>query len=342
MLRRWVGQVQQLWGRLWFLPLLPTLYAVVLFFTGELRPEHVAFGLLCPALAFATPRTKSFFVDISPYAIVAIGYDLVRYARPYFVTADRVLGCELRNAELSLFRTGPNTTFQDFFARHHAPAFDLVFAIPYTIFVYLVLAYAAYLYFKDRTRMRVYLWAFAIGNFISFACWLVIPAAPPWYLRAHGCVIDATALPNAAGLARVDALLGIDYYATFYSRASSIFGALPSMHCAYPLIGLLSAWRAASWRTRPIHLLYTAVMATAAVYLDHHWVIDVLAGWAVAIVSVALSARLVAHMGSRKPREEHAATAGSLLEAVPEPTEEPSPELASTKRRPRARSEISA
>lgn len=294
-----VGHVRALWGRLWFLPLIPAFYALLLVGFGEVRPEHLVFGALCPVLAFWSRRTKSFFVDASPYVAVAIGYDLVRYARPFFVKADRVLGCDLRAAELALFSAGPNTTFQDYFARHNAPVFDLLFAVPYTIFVYLVLIYAAYLYFKDRVRMRVYLWAFAIGNFISFVCWLVFPAAPPWYLRAHGCTIDPFALPNAAALARVDALLGIHYYETFYSRASSIFGALPSMHCAYPVIGLLTAWRAATWRTRPIHVAYSIVMAVAAVYLDHHWVIDVIAGWLVAIVSVWLARRWVARLSAR-------------------------------------------
>src|SRR5690606_26160753 len=121
--------------------------------------------------------SKRFFVDISPYVAVAVTYDMVRYARPIFVTPERVLGCNLRDAELLLFRAGPNTTFQDFFARHNAPVFDLIFAVPYTIFAYLVIAYAAYLYFKDRTRMRVYLLAFAIGNGLSFLCWLLLPAA---------------------------------------------------------------------------------------------------------------------------------------------------------------------
>lgn len=288
------GQVWTLWGRLWFVPLIPAGYALVLTWFGQLRPEHVVFALVCPVLGFATQRTKSFFLDVSPYVAVGIAYDLVRYARPVFVTPDRVLGCELRAAELSLFRVGPNITFQDYFAAHHTPILDLLFAVPYTVFVYLVVFYAAYLYFKDRTRMRVYLWAFAIGNGISFLCWLAFPAAPPWYLRAHGCVIDPSALPSPAALARVDALLGIDYYRTFYSRAASIFGALPSMHCAYPLIGLLSAWRAGNPWTRSVHIGYTAVMAVAAVYLDHHWVIDVLAGWLVAIVSVWVAARLVA------------------------------------------------
>jgi membrane-associated phospholipid phosphatase len=278
--RRGIDHVRALWGRFWFLPLLPALYAALLATFGELRPEHVAFGLLCLALGFASARSKRFFVDISPYVGVAIAYDLVRYARPFFVTEERVLGCGLRNAELTFFRAGPGTTFQDYFAAHHTPFFDVLFAIPYTIFVYVVIVYAAYLYFKDRTRMRVYLMAFAIGNAISFTCWLLIPAAPPWYLRAHGCVIDA--------------------------------GALPSMHCAYPVIGLLTSWRASTAWARPIHLAYAAIMAVAAVYLDHHWVIDVLAGWTVAVVAVRLSTSLVGNL-SRAAARLPAAARGPVM-----------------------------
>lgn len=278
-----------LWGRYWLVPLLPGAYALVLAAFDELRPEHVVFGALCAGIGFIGPRAKRFLVDVSPYIAVAIGYDVVRYLRPFAVTPERVLGCELRQAELLLFRAGPGRTFQDFFATHHAAPFDLLFAVPYTIFVYVVLVYAAYLYFKDRARMRHYLLAFAIGNYVSFACWLLFPAAPPWYLRMHGCAIDTSIAANPAALARVDALLGIDYFATFYGRASTVFGALPSMHCAYPLIGLLTAFRAAGPVARGVHVAYTLVMALAAVYLDHHWMIDVIAGWTVAVVSVALA-----------------------------------------------------
>lgn len=293
MLKRLVEHVRALWGRRWPLAFIPALYVLGLWAAGELRPEHIGFGIVCSGLALFSARTKQFFVDISPYAAVAMGYDLVRYVRPIFVTESRVMGCGMREAELTFFRAGPNTTFQDYFAVHNSPIFDVLFAIPYTIFVYLVIVYAAYLYFVDRRRMRVYLLAFAVGNYVSFVCWLLVPAAPPWYLRAHGCSIDALALPSPAGLARVDALFGIDYFASFYSRASSIFGALPSMHCAYPMIGLLSAWQAATWKTRPIHIVYAIVMAVAAVYLDHHWVIDVLAGWSVAVFAVFCAERLV-------------------------------------------------
>ena len=39
-----------------------------------------------------------------------LGYDMVRYARHVFVTADRVMACGLRNFELATFAVSPGVT----------------------------------------------------------------------------------------------------------------------------------------------------------------------------------------------------------------------------------------
>jgi len=282
---------RQLWARLF--PVLPVLYVLAIAGIGDLRLEHVVLLVVVVGLSAFGPRSRAFLSDIAPYVLVALGYDLVRYARQLFVTSERVWGCGLRQLELATFSVAPGVTLQDWFQRHHAPFWDVVFAVPYTVFAYLALLYSAYLYFVDRPRMRRYLWSFAIANFISFVLWMAVPAAPPWYLRAHGCAISMNALPSAAGLLRVDQLLGIHYYENLYTRAASVFGAMPSMHCAYPMLGLLTAWRSASWLTRPIHILYAVTMFVGASYLDHHWVWDALAGIALACFAVWLSGKLL-------------------------------------------------
>ncbi len=292
-MKRFVVSVLAAWGVWFWLPLVPSAYAVVLAVLGQARGEHGALALVTLFLGYTGPRAKRFLLEVWPVVAVGLGYDLVRYLRPIFVTPGRVLGCEMRTAELALFSLSPDKTLQDLAAIYHRPALDLFFAVPYTIFAYVAVLYSAYLYMADRRRMAVFVRAFAIANFVSFFAWLVVPAAPPWYLRSHGCFIDASTLPNPAGLARVDALLGINYFHAFYARASSIFGALPSMHCAYPMIGLLSAWRHAGWKTRPIHVFYALSMAAGSVYLDHHWVTDVLAGWATAAFAVWLAELVV-------------------------------------------------
>jgi membrane-associated phospholipid phosphatase len=269
--------------------LVPALYSVPVAFAGDLRLEHWVFAAFAIVFGYWGPRAKRFLIDVSPIIAVGIGYDLVRYVRPFAVKPERVLGCELRAADTALFPAAGGSV-QEWLAARHLPWLDLVFAVPYTIFIYLVFVYGTYLFFRDRPRMRHYLLAFAVGNYLSFACWLLLPAAPPWYVHAHGCVIDTSVAANPAGLARVDAMFGMHYFASFYGRASAVFGAMPSMHCAYPLIGLLTAWRKASASSRVVHVGYTLLMSTAAMYLDHHWAVDVIAGWLTAVLAVLLAA----------------------------------------------------
>ena len=291
-------------------PAVPVVYALVMAAIGDLRFEHGLLALVVLALTVLGARTRAFLSDITPYILVALGYDTVRFARRVFVTADRVWACGLRDLELATFAVAPGTTMQDWFQLHHAPFWDVVFAVPYTVFAYLALLYSAYLYFVDRPRMRRYLWSFAIANYISFVVWMALPAAPPWYIRANGCAVSMDALPSAAGLLRIDQLFGISYYEQLYSRAASVFGAMPSMHCAYPMLGLLTAWRSASWKTRPIHVLYAVTMFVGSNYLDHHWIWDGIAGISLAAVSVWLAGRLLA-----APRSA-AANAAARLEAA--------------------------
>lgn len=303
-LSRFVAHVKGLWGPWW--PLaggLPLAYMLLIAALGDLRLDHVILIGLCQVLAYGTAGARRFYAAASPYLITGIAYDALRYPRAHWVTAPRVLGCELRELELMLFGVGPDTTLQDWFFVHHHPVLDLVSAVPYLAFVYVVFGYALFLYFVDRPRMGRYLWAYTAASFIGFVLWLALPAAPPWYLRTHGCTIDIAAAPSPAALLRVESLLGISYFSSFYSRSTLVFGAFPSMHCAFPLIGLVTAWRHVTWRTRPIHLAYVISMAFAAVYLDHHWVIDVVAGWAVAVVGVVLADRALLLWSDRIGRD---------------------------------------
>lgn len=277
--------------RLWLAPVVTVLaYIAIITALGDLRAEHVIVVALTVGLGAIGGRARKFMLDMTPYLVLAIGYDMVRYFREAFVRPENVLGVGLRNAELAVFPVAPGVTVQDWLMNHHHPALDLLAAIPYFGFIYVAFAYAGFLFFVDRPRMRKYLWSLTVANYIAFVMWIVVPAAPPWYLRLHGPEIDLNALPNAAGLLRVDALLGISYFESFYSRSSSVFGALPSMHCAFPILGLLTAWKATTWKTRWIHVVYAVWMFAAAVYLDHHWILDAIAGWIVAAVAVAVVA----------------------------------------------------
>lgn len=266
--------LQGLWGRAWPLALSPLVFLGFLMMRGEARIEHYVIIAVLTALAVATPGSARLLVAAIPGIAIALGYELVRFLRPVYLTADRILACEMQSVELALFGFGTGQTPADVFATHNSPAADLVFALPYTLFWGAVVAYGIVLFFVDRAHMHRFLWLLALTHGVAFVIWLWLPVAPPWYVRAFGCAIDPGAQPSAAALARLDARFGITYFSDFYSRAPTVFGAFPSLHVSFPAAALFAAWRSGGAVARPVHLLLTLWMLAASVYLDHHWLLD--------------------------------------------------------------------
>lgn len=290
------------WGRYSsparFMLVVTSVYAVVTALFDRPRLEPLALLLGCIVLPRAGRRISGLFDGLVPYLLFVVAYDAVRYGRDAFLNANRVNVCGIRTLEQRLFSFGTAGTVGDWVQQQATTSLDMLFAAPYFVFAYVVLGYGVYLHRVDRPRMARFLWSFFVANVIAFGIWLAVPVAPPWYYRAHGCLADLAVRPSPAGLARVDALLNIGYFQAFYGKSTYVFGAMPSLHCTYPMIGLLTAWRHVDWRTRPLHLAYVTLMFCASVYLDHHYVLDGLVGFALAGFSVWTVSRLL-----RKPSQ---------------------------------------
>ena len=202
----------------------------------------------------------------------------MRFVKDVGATAERVHVCDLRALDARWFGAGGGTV-HDWFQAHPSPILDLVSAVPYGTFIEVEIAFAIYLYVRDYGAMLRFGWTFLLVNLCGFVTYHLYPAAPPWYFHAHGCVADlATHASEGPALARVDAILGVPYFASFYGRSASVFGAVPSLHVAYPLLVLLFGWPRFRVLGRVLASLFFATMCFAAVYLDHHWIIDVLLG----------------------------------------------------------------
>ena len=296
-----ISHARGMWNKHWYLPLLPALYCLILAGAGALRPEHVIVAVVVAALGFAAPLTKRSVSIAYPLLLIALAYDVFHFLQPKLVTPATVWSCRMRALELSVFAKAPNLTWQDYFAVHHSAAFDVFFAIPYGVFLFAVAAYGVYLSFVDELRSRRFVWAVAVAYLLSIALWMTVPAAPPWYVRTHGCSIDTSVLGSAAGLLRVDQLLGIHYFADFYAHSPAVFAAFPSMHCAFPVIGMLVGWSGASWVSRPVHVLYSAAMFCASIYLDHHWIVDGVVAWMVAAIGAYSAPVIMRALGQLPP-----------------------------------------
>jgi phosphatidylglycerophosphatase A len=257
------------------------------FAEGERRWEFLLFVVVAPALAWTGPRTRKFFWGLYPFALLGLLYDAMRFVKTVGVTPERLHICDLRALDAHWFGFADGTTVHDWFQAHSSPILDFICAVPYGTFLEVAIGFAIYLYAKDYEAMKRFGWTFLLTNICGFITYHVYPAAPPWYFHAHGCAVDLAAhASEGPNLARVDHWIGINYFHGFYGRSSDVFGAVPSLHVAYPLLVLVFGWPHFRTFGRTLSCLFFATMCFAAVYLDHHWVIDVCMGISYTLIVV--------------------------------------------------------
>ncbi len=242
--------------------------------TIGLRPEHIILMIAFVALFYAHKSSAHFAYRALPFFAVGIIYENLRWLMPL---RPEVHVADLYHADLLLFGIG-GEVFPKFLEHHTHPALDLICGLSYMFYLISVFAVGTLLWFKDRTRMSKLAFGFLVVNLMGIVTWISLPTAPPWYVDQYGlgpAVMDA--IPSAAGAARFDHLVGLHLFTGFYSRSENVFGAMPSLHVGYPTVIACSVWALGNrWRLPAV--AFAGLMAFSAVYLQHHYVLDVLAG----------------------------------------------------------------
>jgi membrane-associated phospholipid phosphatase len=255
----------------------------------EMRWEMFGLLIVVPTLAFTNAWTRKLYVGLYPIALTSVTYDAMRFVKNVGISPDNIHVCDLRAHEMALFGVGSGAgrmTLQDYFLLHRSDVADIYFAIPYGTFILVSVVFAVFLYRKSFVALQRYAWTFLFMNLAAYVTYHLYPAAPPWYYHVtHSCVADlSTHASEASHLANVDRLLGISYFRSFYGRSADVFGAVPSLHVAYPLLILVEGWVLFGPVRRALAVLFTVSMCVAAIYLDHHYVIDVILGATYAIL----------------------------------------------------------
>ena len=102
---------------------------------------------------------------------------------------------------------------------------------------------------------------------------------------------------SPAGAIRFDHLIGIPLMQGFYGKSADVFGAIPSLHVVYPFLALIYGWYLR--RFRLIAAAYFLLVCFAAVYLNHHYLLDIFLGLAIALAVMAV---VRAAFGAVEPR----------------------------------------
>ncbi len=211
---------------------------------------------------------------------------------------------ELYSLEKRLFGVpSPNgtLTLNEWFGQHLHPVLDFIAGGAYLTFIGVFVLLAAYftrrIYFDTGSEStpaqrqwsaRAPAWSFLVVNVLGFATWFLYPAAPPWYVDLYGLDTIVLDVPmNPARTLRFDALFGTSFFTGMYGAGSNPFGAIPSLHISYPILSVVFAMRLK--RLRTFTVVFSSLVGFAAVYLNHHYLIDVLLGVFFGLVAVAIT-----------------------------------------------------
>lgn len=253
------------------------------------KTDQVYLMLLFNALYFTSRITRKFITGFSIFIIFWIIFDFMKAFPNYLYQEVRIES--LYNMEKALFgilHEGRIITPNEFWITHKTSFLDVLTGIFYLCWVPVPLAFAGYLFFKNRLAFLYFSLTFLFVNLMGFVIYYLYPAAPPWYVQLHGFDFLASTPGNTGGLERFDAFFGVDIFHSLYSKSSNVFAAMPSLHSSYPLIVLFYGIR---YRLGWINLFFGIVMVGiwfAAVYNSHHYVLDVLAGIVCAVTGIYL------------------------------------------------------
>jgi len=275
----------------WFRLLAPVLAASHLLFASQtlgLRWEHVAADLGLAVLPWMGRRAHAFALGALPVWMTGVLYD------NQWLWRGLVGEIHVASVARSLGVFGPGgLDLPHWFSQHPAKVLDLFAGLAYSTHLLELLGVGLFLFFARPERFRGLAWAFLFANALGVIVSTLYPAAPPWYVIAHGTgPVDPAAASSAGGALRFDALFGITYFRDFYARNPFVWGAIASLHSTYPVLAAWAVWDR-GWRWRVPTAAYAMLMWFSAQYLAHHYLLDVVVGVAIAAVASLLAHRVV-------------------------------------------------
>ncbi len=285
-LREWLLPSRTMRRRVWP-PALGLAYIAAVGVLGGLRGDHVLVGLL-GLLDLYNEKSRSFLKAFFPFALTGVAFDSMRYFYWQGIEG-RVHVAEPYLFERAWFGVG-GRTLNEIFLEHQWDVLDLACGFAYLVYVAEYILLAVLLFLIGRVEKAVtFARCFLLVNVMGFATYFLYPAAPPWYVTQYGLgPARMDVRPAAAAAQRFDALLGTHFFDQMYGRGVDVFGAYPSLHVAYPLMAVVLSFRVAELRwARGPAIAFFLLMCLSAVYLQHHYVVDVVLGVAYALVALA-------------------------------------------------------
>ena len=228
--------------------------------------------LACRAAAVPPSRTAGTLQALLPILVIPVLFDsmgdLIPWVRPVLYDA------LLIRIDQAVFGVHPTIWLERFIH----PAFTTVMQFAYISYYPLAAAVGIVLLARGRwEEFDEAIFGIILCFYLSYLGYLLVPAIGPRFTLAHLQTVDLQAGP-----------LVIAIQETLNRLENTKTDAFPSGHTA---VALLSLWYARKMRERALFAVLVPVVAgliLSTVYLRYHYVIDVVAGFALALLTLWL------------------------------------------------------
>jgi hypothetical protein len=162
--------------------------------------------------------------------------------------------------------------------------YDALFTTVYSTHFVAGLAIAAALWLRSRAEWVLFMRRYVALNFAALVVYVFYPMAPPWMAGRDGYV-GGEPIHRLTSRGWED--LGLSRVPLVLFGLSNKVAAMPSLHAAVAcFVAAYGIWRLRS-ALRWVLVLYPLAMGTALVYDGEHYVVDVLAGFALTALVMA-------------------------------------------------------
>ena len=283
----------QLWQIIGMLALIA--YFGILNVTNGFAQRHLFLGIVVFGILISgKDRARQFLIDWVPLLLFWVVYDLLRA-----IALDLLFRVQLHTPyNFDIFFFGwmfggkvPAHWLTDWYKAHDGETLPLVI-FTYCSFVYTVhfMIFPLYMLIQwiNRRREIFYIFSisFALLHLATVITYIVYPAAPPWY------IYDYKFAAPTAEYAKLIANVPHGLLQSLWRVSPNYFAAVPSLHGAYPTM-LLLLLRKKSRLVIGILVFYLASTWFATLFLNHHFIFDLLVGAAYALGCVLLTEKVI-------------------------------------------------
>jgi PAP2 superfamily len=292
-------------------------------FNREWLLIYICSGLV--AASIGRRRVVGVIVDWLPFALVLVVYDFSRGAAT-LLGSTTLWQLQPSVDRRLFFGAEPTVWLQEHLKLAHPPWWEVITSLTYMSHFIVPYAVAGVLWLRNREDWKAFVRRFIALSFIAVTIYAVLPAAPPW-AAARCTAADVAAGPSSPACMWRPALrlpdggvLGAmsthragahDFVERISTRgwgtlhldsARSLIdegqasvnevAAIPSLHAALTVLTCVFLWRRVQRRWRPVLAIYPLIMAFSLVYSAEHYVIDIMLGWMLAAIVLAVIGQL--------------------------------------------------